>query len=308
MSTKRAVAAAVSASAPLGDQARAALFARRPLSGVRVVDAHAHAGPYSRFFIPDHDVPGMVGVMDRCGVDVAFVSSHLALELDVVRGNALTAELVDRAEGRFRGLVVVNPYDDPDGTLARWLDDPRFVGVKLHPDLHEYPVTGGRYAAVWQAAERLGFPVLVHSMAGSAFNDLSHFGTLAERHPAATLVLGHSGAQRPHFEAAAELAVRHPGLVLELCGSFMTGYWVRRLVEIVGPDRVLFGSDFPFIDLRYSLGRTLFAGLADDELTQVLGDSASRLVRRFRPADAAFAAALDAAPAPGPDHRDRRTT
>ncbi|MEQ7010954.1 amidohydrolase family protein [Actinopolymorpha sp. B17G11] len=288
---------------PLGERGRAALFSRRPLEGVRVVDAHAHAGPYSRFFIPDHDVPGMVGVMDRCGVSVAFVSTHLALELDVVRGNALTAELVDRAAGRFRGLVVVNPHHDPEATLARWIDDPRFVGVKLHPDLHEYPATGTRYEPVWRAAEKLGFPVLVHSWAGSAFDDLRHFATLAERHPAATVVLGHSGARRPHFEEAAELAARHPGLVLELCGSFMTSYWVRRLVEIVGPDRVLFGSDFPFIDLRYSLGRTLFADLADDDLAKVLGDSASRLVRRFRPDDPAFAPPL----APRPDHQERRT-
>jgi uncharacterized protein len=272
------------------------------LEGVRVVDAHAHAGPYSRFFIPDHGVPGMVGVMDRCGVSVAFVSTHLALELDVVRGNALAAELVDRAAGRFRGLVVVNPHHDAEATLDRWLDDPRFVGVKLHPDLHEYPVTGARYAPVWKAAEARGCPVLVHSWAGSEFNDLGHFATVAERHPAATIVLGHSGARRPHFEATADLATRHPGVVLELCGSFMTGYWVRRLVETVGADRVLFGSDFPFIDLRYSLGRMLFAGLADADLAMVLGDSVSRLVRRFRPDDAAFAPAR---PVPAHQLHDR---
>jgi uncharacterized protein len=294
----------------LSDRARAALFQRRPLTGigVRVVDAHAHAGPYSRFFIPDHGVPGMVGVMDRCGVGVALVSSHLALELDVVRGNEHTARLVDEAGGRFRGLVVVNPHHDPERTLACWLDDPRFVGVKLHPDLHEYPVTGTRYQPVWEASAAHGFPVLVHSLAGSEYNGLPAFAMVAARHPDATVVLGHSGAKRAHFEAAGELAARHPNLVLELCGSFMTGEWVRRLVEAVGPDRVLYGSDFPFIDLRYSLGRVLFAGLSDDDLARVLGGSVSRLLHRFRPADPAFAPCGGVPTGVGPIHREGRTT
>jgi predicted TIM-barrel fold metal-dependent hydrolase len=169
------------------------------------------------------------------------------------------------------------------------LDDPRFVGVKLHPDLHDYPVTGPRYRPVWEAAASLGCPVLVHSWAGSELDDLPAFASVAERYPDATIVLGHSGAKRSHFDATAELGVRYPSLVLEVCGSFMTGDWIRRLVETVGAHRVLFGSDFPFIDLRYSLGRVLFAGLADDDLVQVLSGSMDRLIRRFRPADPAFA-------------------
>jgi uncharacterized protein len=272
----------------LGEQAVAALFARRPLDMVRVVDAHAHAGPYSKFFIPDHDVAGMVGVMDRCGVDVALVSSHLALELDTNGGNAETAAMVDRAAGRFRGLLAVNPHVGPDRTLARWLDDERFVGVKLHPDLHEYPVTGARYEPVWEAAAEQGFPVLVHSWAGSPYNDIAMFAAVAERHPGAGILLGHSGARRPYFEEVAATARRHPNLVLEICGSFMTSTWLRYLVDRVGAERVVFGSDFPFIDLRYSIGRALFANLADRDLALVLGASMSRLLHRFRPDDLAF--------------------
>jgi len=33
------------------------------------------------------------------------------------------------------------------------------------------------------------------------------------------------------------------------------------MVRALGADRVIFSSDIPFIDLRYSLGRVLFAGL-----------------------------------------------
>ncbi|HZC27188.1 MAG TPA: amidohydrolase family protein, partial [Actinopolymorphaceae bacterium] len=268
--------------AALVERAREALFARQPLSGMRVVDAHAHAGPYSRFFIPDNDLPSMVHVMDRCGVGVALVSSHLALELHVLRGNEVTAELVDRSQGRFRGLLAVNPHHGVDKTLQSLPDDRRFVGVKVHPDLHEYPLTATRYRPVFEAASELGFPVLVHSWAGSAYNDLRHFDVIGEPYPEATVVLGHGGARRSALDDVAELASHHPNLVLETCGSFMTGAWIRRLVGTVGADRVLYGSDFPFLDMRYALGRVLFSGLDDADLVKVMGGSLCRLVRSRR--------------------------
>ena len=51
------------------------------------------------------------------------------------------------------------------------------------------------------------------------------------------------------------------------------------MVRGVGADRVLFSSDVPFIDLRFSLGRVVFAPLAPEERLQVLGRNARRLFR-----------------------------
>ena len=58
----------------------------------------------------------------------------------------------------------------------------------------------------------------------------------------------------------------------------MTGHWVRRLVDALGPERVLYGSDAPFIDLRYGLGRVLGAGLRQPDLGLVLGGNARALL------------------------------
>lgn len=263
---------------PLAARARAAVLARIPLTGVRVLDAHAHVGPYSRFFIPAPGAEAMVRIMDRCGVRAACVSSHLAVELDARRGNEVTAAAVDASAGRLHGLLTLNPHQDPEAEVSRWADDPRFVGVKLHPDLHEYPVTGGRYAAAWEVAAARALPVLVHTAAGSPYDDHHMVGRVAERHHHVRVLMGHAGSTRPAFEEAAELAHRLPNLYLELCGSFMTGWWVRRLVDSVGSNRVLYGSDFPFIDMRYSIGRVLFAGLDDDDLRLVLGGSLAALL------------------------------
>jgi predicted TIM-barrel fold metal-dependent hydrolase len=76
-----------------------------------------------------------------------------------------------------------------------------------------------------------------------------------------------------------KVAGLHPNLYLELCGSLTTGHWIRQMVATLGPERVLYGSDFPFIELRYALGRVVFAGLPPEDLALVLGGNARRVLR-----------------------------
>lgn len=255
----------------LAGDLRAALLQRRPLSGTRIIDAHAHAGPYSLFFIPRSGSDEMVAVMDRCGIRTALISSHLAIQLSARDGNDETARIVAAHPSRMLGYAVVNPWQDPADEIARWADDPRFVGIKVHPDLHRYPLTGPRYDAVWEFAETTGRPVLTHTWSGSAFDDLSHVAAVAERHPSAPILAGHAGVLRDGIDVAIEVARRCPNVLLELCGSHGHGEIVERMVGELGAGQVVFGSDIPFMDLRSGLGRIVFAGLTDDDLEQILG-------------------------------------
>jgi predicted TIM-barrel fold metal-dependent hydrolase len=57
----------------------------------------------------------------------------------------------------------------------------------------------------------------------------------------------------------------------------MTSAWVKTIVEALGSDRVAFGSDFVFIDIRSSLGRVVLADLPEDDIAMVLGGTSARL-------------------------------
>jgi hypothetical protein len=245
---------------------------------VTIVDAHAPAGPYSLFFIPDSDPASMVRVMDRCGVARAVLSANLAIQLDVRAGNEATAAAATAFPDRLLGYITINPWQDPAVELARWSDDRRFFGVKLHPELHHYPLTGARYAPVWEFAESTGAPVLTHTWGGSGYNGVDMLETVAQAHPDAVILAGHAGATMPGYEAAIDVARRHPRVILEICGSFNHGEVISRMVGEVGPEQVVFGSDFPFIDLRFSLGRVLFARLSESDRAAVLGGTMTRLL------------------------------
>lgn len=256
-----------------------AVWERRPQQDFRIVDAHAHTGPYSLFFIPEPDPAAMLRVMDRCGVSHAVFSSHLAIQLDAAAGNAATAAIVGESPDRFTGYLTVNPWQDPAGELAKWADDPRFGGVKLHPDLHDYPLTGARYAPVWEFAELTGAPVLTHTFSGSPYNDLPMLDEVCSKHPRARILAGHSGVTPLGIDSSIEVACRHPGVILEVCGSHNSGADIARMVRAVGSHRVVYGSDFPFIDLRMSLGRILFSDLNDEDRAAVLGGTITALLQ-----------------------------
>jgi predicted TIM-barrel fold metal-dependent hydrolase len=251
------------------NELKLALWQRRPQQATTILDAHAHLGPYGKFFIPDHDRSSMIRVMDRCGVSTAIFSSHLAIQIDSVAGNALTAAEVTASGGRLRGYLVANPWQDPLAELERWALDDRFVGIKLHPDMHDYPLTGPRYAPVWTYAARHRLPVLTHTWGGSPNDGPAVVERIAAEQPEVTFLAGHAGS--PETDAMIAVAKRHSNVLLEVCGSVNSGTRIARMVDSLGPGRVVFGSDFPFIDLRSSLGRLVFCDIDDRERDNILG-------------------------------------
>lgn len=258
------------------DLARAVL-SRRPAALPGIIDAHAHLGPYSLFHIPAPDAATMVEVMDRTGVSTTVIAANRAIQQDSHLGNSEALRAVDAHPGRFAAYGVVNPWQQPEDELQRIAEDDRFVGIKLHPDLHQYPLTGSRLAPVWDHAERTGCPVLTHSWHGSPFDSPSMLLEIAERWPTIRVLIGHAGAQPAGMDEAAMVTERLPGAMLETCGSFMTSPLLEQLVERCGAERVIFGSDIPFIDQRVSWGRLTFARLSPVEIEAIIRNNARRL-------------------------------
>jgi hypothetical protein len=249
-------------------------------SGIEITDAHVHMGPDHKFYIPDNDAQGMLRVMDHLHISQSCVSSHLAISGDWYTGNRQTAQAVKTYPDRFIGYAVVSP-NEPElakEELKRAFDEWGFRGIKLVPDTHLHPIGSEGYRPAFEFAAEHHCLVLVHTYHGSRFDDPQLFGSVAERYPEVPILMVHSGALSAGFEGAIHLVNEHPNLYLDISGSFITGKWIRRMVVEAGADRVLFSSDQPFIDPRYSLGRLLYANLSEEELALVIGGNIRRLL------------------------------
>ncbi|MGH3730055.1 MAG: amidohydrolase family protein [Micromonosporaceae bacterium] len=246
------------------------MSARAPWFG-KVVDAHGHLGGWFNFLVPETGTGSFLAEMDRCGVRMAGVSHLLAVGPDALEGNRLMAEEVRRHPDRLFGYAVVNPWQPASLSQAReLLAEPGIRGLKLHPDTHAYPLDGPSYNAAFGLAAEHQVPVLSHSQGDSSYAAPERFGVVARRHPGVTLLMGHSGLWPDAYPRAVQVAAEHPNVVLELSGGRMSGAWVARFVAEVGADRVMYGSDAIFLDLRYGLGRVALAPLDEEQREFVL--------------------------------------
>jgi hypothetical protein len=114
------------------------------------------------------------------------------------------------------------------------------VGLKLHPSYDEYPADVPGLDPFLEVAAEAGVPVTVHTAPGPSDPDLIR--KLAERFPQVPFVLYHTFLGLPEGRRrAARHAQQLANLYLET--SWCRADEVRRLIDEVGDDRVLFGSD-----------------------------------------------------------------
>jgi len=259
---------------------RERVLAGQPLTDLLVIDSHAHMGPWFNFYIPSYDADGMVRTLDRLGVNCCVACAHASIGPDFRLGNDLVAAAIAAHPGRFYGYIGVNPNypaEEMCEELRRRRETPGFVGVKLHPDVHRVRADDPRYAPAWEFAAEHSLPVLSHAGAGSAFNAPIHFDQAAEQHPNVPIILAHSASGQESIDAAAELARRRGNVHADICGSPLHMGALEQLVERLGSQRVLFGTDLPFIDPRPGLGRLAFARLTEEQQRDLLGRNAARL-------------------------------
>ena len=211
--------------------------------------------------------------MDRLGVDKLFLSAERSLFADTLEGNRELEEIAKPYKDRIFGYLAFNPrYAE---TLRPRFDEffaerDFFVGFKILPSYWKLPVTDDSYQPAWEYANAHHLPVLIHTW-DDKYNSPAMLTDIAKQYPNATFLLGHSGGgTRGRFEAEA-LARANKNVYLEFCGSFTTPRPFETSMEIVGKDRIVFGSDAAAHDMAWELGRYLSLPLPDDDLILGLG-------------------------------------
>ena len=208
-----------------------------------VIDAHAHlCHGWEQLGIPGH-AEYALELMDRHGSEIACISNSRALRHDYIAGNDLVAAALRRWPDRFRGYAAINPLrpEEALAELRRRLDQPGFIGMKLHSSHHQIPYQDRRHLGILEHAAEWQIPVLVHTFDGGASLDLA-----ATEVPEAILIAGHMGGY--HWDQALDVVARHPNVYLEISGSCIEAGRLEAAVATAGAERVLFGTDLPFLD------------------------------------------------------------
>jgi hypothetical protein len=218
--------------------------------------------------------------MDRVGIDLSIVSPHIAITCDYREGNRQAYEAAEQFPGRILPFVVVNPNyptAEIEAEIARW-DGKGIVGFKFHASLHGTDTMHDGYTPAYEYANEHALPILSHSWTGTG-GRTKVIETLCERYPKIQFVNAHSSSGWDVIDLACELADQFDRVWLDLTGSRLVYGGLERMVERVGADRILWGTDSPFIDPRPALGRLLCADVSDEDKAKKLGENARALYR-----------------------------
>ncbi|MFD1953903.1 amidohydrolase family protein [Paenibacillus thailandensis] len=202
------------------------------------------------------------------------------------------------------GVVGWLDFDDPKWpeALERFKANPKFRGIRVMIQEMKDP----REALRPHVIEALrgfaseGMPVDLLAVS----NQLPAVIELLELVPGLHAVIDHickpqieAGVTEPWATQMKKIAERHPGVYCKLSGMVteadhrgwkpddFTAY-VRHIVDVFGPDRLMYGSDWPVCLLAASysqvfdvLERALPDSLAEEELEAIYGGNAARFYR-----------------------------
>jgi predicted TIM-barrel fold metal-dependent hydrolase len=259
--------------------------------GAEIFDAHTHLGT---------DIDGMVGIYDDLvrGMGKYGISRCFMFCLDepdrhpgFQAGNDRTLAFAARSEGRLIPFVRLDLAEDPIGEATRCLDLGA-RGIKLHPRAQKFLLDDERLSPIFELAADRNVPVLIHGGRGlpPIADDLAR---VVDRYPKAQLIVAHAGI--------ADLAALADRLGGKAGVFFDTSVWspldLLGLYRLVGPEQVVYASDYPYgqqpASLLTSLRTARLAQLSDDQVRGVLAGNANRIAAGEPPVEPSAPKGLD---------------
>jgi uncharacterized protein len=218
--------------------------------------------------------------LDAAEVERAIVCPVRPRGYDLGPANDVIADAVSR-QPRFIGLARVDPNLDDDA--LRELDRALGMGLKglfLHPWEENFRVNGPRVDPFLQRCATLQVPVVI-ATGYPWVSEASQVGDLARRYPSVPIVMTHGGQINISGLGqadASEVLRRHRNVCIETSGVYRQDF-IEDVARDVGPQRILFGSSSPRMDVRLEVERIRWAKVSKADRALMLGDNASRVFR-----------------------------
>ena len=236
------------------------------------------------------------------------------------------AELVGASRGALEGLATL-PWQATD-TAVDELGRAASIGLRgamACSNVAGRPLDDPAFDATFAAAASLSMPLLLHPTVPAQVATLSEHGLICaagflfdtttailrmvfagtfDRHPRLNVILAHAGSLLPLLAGRVDREYARKALPRALPEGRRPSDYVRGLytdtiagspsalalaVELLGADRVCFGSDYPFGNQQEALDLVTATSLPDETISAIRGENAAELFD-LKPAPAARAA------------------
>ncbi len=275
---------------------------------VKAIDMHVHlprpdvSHPLmeaSRSYFRAPPTPAGVEAMAQYYAEKDIIGVLLAEDWEAATGlppvtNDTIAEIVRRYPKQFIGFCCVDPWKGKRAIdeVRRSIEELGLQGVKFHPTLQEFYPNDHRFYPLWEGIAKLGVPVIFHTgmtgigggMGGGGgikfkyCQPIPHIDDVAADFPELTIIMAHPAF--PWVDEQLAVLVHKGNVFMDLSG-YSPRYFAPQLIQYANTllqDKVLFGSDYPFITPERWIRDFQEAPFRDEVRPKILRDNAARLL------------------------------
>lgn len=229
----------------------------------------------------DGTLDGLKGLMERSGIDTSVVLSIATNEHQQKSVNDFAASINDKKSIFAFGSVYPDSRDALE-ELER-IKDMGMLGVKFHPEYQRFSVDDEKMKPIYKKISALGLITVFH--AGEDYGFPPPYGATPEK-MAKVLTWFDSPVIAAHWGGLGY----SEGVLKYLCGkdiyldtsfsySCIAKYFVEKIIELHGTDKLLFGTDSPWHTLENEMRLMNTLGLSDTEKEKITSENAKKLLR-----------------------------
>ena len=261
-------------------------FAGLPVS-CPVIDAHTHIGPYHMSGWHQKydrtDTAPVLEDLNRIGIDCIVTAPHPMVQERMAEANKIAAEMAETYPGKVYGYISIVPPCGMDAVkkeLETYRENPAFLGLKFLTGYHG-DLLQPEYEYAMDFADEMGCPVLCHEY-GNIPDRAEFVEALKTRHTMKLLIAHQGGGFAADTRACASIIRDHKNAYMEICGSLDNSLPVEAIADMVGEDKVIFGTDAINLDPKYELGKVAFSPLSDAVKKKIFAENYLKVLQYSR--------------------------
>jgi predicted TIM-barrel fold metal-dependent hydrolase len=238
-----------------------------------IIDAHNHVGGPDRGDGKTQSAEEIVTEMDRLGIDraVIFPFGEINPGISFSMANNRTAEAIKKFPDRLIGFARLDP-NFGEKALEELRRDIKIglVGLKLHPSSQKFSLRNEQLKEIVKEASVLDIPIIFDS--GKKESPSEQFGELAELFPDAKIIMAHMlGDFLP-------VALRYQNIYIQTT-DMPRKEIIQEAVKELGAERIIMGSDSPYISMESELKKIESLNVSDMEKRRILGENMKRMMQ-----------------------------
>ncbi len=245
-----------------------------------LIDAHAHIG--QSLFGMENSVESLLASMETSEIDQAILVPLKPVDYHFGPENDRVARAVEDHPDRFFAFARVDPWQAERAVaeLVRGIDQLGLIGLYLHPFEEQFAANDEVSFPLLKVLEERGLPLMV---AGGypTFSHPSQINDLAAQFPSLTIIATHGGQINISGMLLADALTtlrNNPNVIMETSGIYREDFIEDTITEL-GADRVVWGSNSPYMDQGFETLRVRLGHFDDDTKTMIGRTNIQRICR-----------------------------